>query len=96
MVNPAITGEAAGTAIAAAEALKAIGSIIIVEPNQFISILEKNEKPITVHSPSGFMTKHKYITSYKGLVFFTKSSTELIIPSFVEIIEAKKILIPQM
>ena len=95
MVNPAITGGATG-AVAAANAIRAIGSIVIVEPNEFISILEKNEKPITVHSPSSFMTKHKYITRYKGLVFFTKSGTELIIPSFVEIIEAKKILIPQM
>ena len=95
MVNPAMTGGAAGAA-AAANAIRAIGSIVIVEPNEFISILEKNEKPIVVHSPSSFMTKHKYITSYKGLVFFTKSSTELIIPSFVEIVEAKKILIPQM
>ncbi|MBW8000560.1 MAG: hypothetical protein FVQ80_00875 [Planctomycetes bacterium] len=95
MVNPAISGAGAG-AVIATNAISAIGSIVIVEPNEFISILEKSEKPIAVHSPSGFMTKHKYITSYKGLVFFTKSSTELIIPSFVEIIKAKKIFIPQM
>lgn len=95
MVNPAISGAAAG-AVIATNAISAIGSIVIVEPNEFISILEKSEKPIAVHSPSSFMTKHKYITSYKGLVFFTKSSTELIIPSFVEIIKAKKIFIPQM
>ncbi len=64
---------AAGAAAAIAEALKAMGPIICVEPQDFLAILEKTEKPLVVQSPSGFMTKYKYLTSYKGLTFFTKS-----------------------
>lgn len=89
-------GTVGGVAVAAADAMKAIGSVVFVEPNQFISILEKSEKPVVVRSPGGFLTKHKYLTSYKGLVFFTKSSMSLMIPAYVEIIEARKIIIPRM
>ncbi len=63
---------AAGAAAAIAVALKAMGPIICVEPQDFLGILEKAEKPLVVQSPSGLMTKYKYLTSYKGLTFFTK------------------------
>ena len=86
----------AGVAAAIAEALKAIGPIICVEPQDFLAILEKAEKPLVVQSPSGFMTKYKYLTSYKGLTFFTKSKDPLLIPGDVEMITAKKIVVPQI
>ncbi|MBN2455582.1 MAG: hypothetical protein JXB29_03450 [Sedimentisphaerales bacterium] len=87
---------AAGAAVAIAEAMKAMGPIICVEPQDFLAILEKAEKPLVVHSPSGFMTKYKYLTSYRGLTFFTKSKDPLLIPISVEMITAKKIVVPQM
>ena len=96
MTNPAIIGGVAGAAVAAADALKAMGSIVCVEPRNFLAILEKSQELLVVHSPAGFFSKHKYLTSYKGLVFFTKTSTTLAIPASVELIEAKKILLPQM
>ncbi len=87
---------AAGAAAAIAEALKAMGPIICVEPQDFLGILKKTEKPLVVHSPSGFLTRYKYLTSYKGLTFFTKSKEALLIPASVETITAKKIVVPQM
>ena len=87
---------AAGAVAAMAEALKAIGPIICVEPQDFLGILEKAEKPLLVHSPCGLLTKYKYLTSYKGLTFFTKSKEALLIPASVETITAKKIVIPQI
>ncbi|MHC4258997.1 MAG: hypothetical protein ACYSTF_01095 [Planctomycetota bacterium] len=87
---------AAGAAAAIAEALKAMGPIICVEPQDFLAILEKAEKPLVVQSPSGFMTKYKYLTSYKGLTFFAKSKDPLLILGSVELITAKKIVVPQM
>ena len=87
---------AAGAAAAIAEALKAMGPIVCVEPQDFLGILKKTEKPLVVHSPSGLLTKYKYLTSYKGLTFFTKSKEALLIPASVETITAKKIVIPQM
>ena len=92
-------GAAGFGAIQAANAMnasKAIGSVVTVEPEQFLDILGKTEKPLVVHSPSGFMTKNKYITSYKGLVFFTKTKDELLIPAAAEIVNAKKISVPEM
>ena len=87
---------AAGVAAAIAEALKAMGPIVCVEPQDFLAILERTEKPLVVHSPSGLLTKYKYLTSYKGLTFFTKSKDALLIPGSVEIIMARKIVVPQM
>ena len=81
---------------AMAEASKAIGGIIIVEPQNFLGILEKTEKPLVVYSPGKLVTRYKYITSYKGLTFFTQSKEALLIPASVETITAKKIVIPQL
>ena len=89
------TGGAAAAA-AIAQALKAMGSVICIEPQEFLAILEKSEKPLVVQSPSGLMTKYKYLTSYKGLTFFTKSKDPLLIPGSVELITAKKIVVPQL
>jgi hypothetical protein len=86
----------AGAAAVIANALKAMGAIVCVEPQEFLAILQRTEKPLVVHSPSGFLTKYKYLTSYKGLIFFTKSKDALLIPASVEMVAAKKIWIPQM
>jgi len=91
-----VGGGAAGVYAANIEALKAIGPIVCVEPQQFLAILEKVEKPLVVHSPGGFLTQHKYLTSYKGLVFFAKSKDALLIPASVEVVAAKKISVPQV
>lgn len=87
---------AAGAAAAMAEALKAMGSIVCVEPQDFLSLLKKTEQPLVVFSPAGFLTKYKYLTSYKGLTFFTKSKDPLLIPASVEVVTAKKISVPQL
>jgi hypothetical protein len=96
MTNGAAGAVGAGAVAAIAEALKAMGPIVCVEPQDFLGILEKAEKALVVHSPSGFMTKYKYLTSYKGLTFFTKSQEALLIPGSVEMITAKKIVVPQL
>ena len=95
MTNFAVSG-AVGAAAAIAEALKAMGPIVCVEPQDFLVILEKAEKPLVIQSPSGLMTKYKYLTSYKGLTFFTKSKDPLLIPGSVDVITAKKIVVPQI
>ena len=92
-----MTNGAAGAVAAAAadtNAIKAMGAIVVVEPQVFLDILQRSEKPLVVHSPVGFMTKYKYLTSYKGLAFFTRSKEALLIPAFVETITAQKIELP--
>lgn len=88
---------AGATAVAAmiAQAIKASGSIVRVEPNDFSSILSKINKPLIVLTESGFRKKkYQYLTGYKGLVFYTKSNTPFQLTSSTELIKAKKIWIP--
>ena len=87
-------GGAAAAAIA--NAIKASGVVVRVEPEAFASILQKIERPLIVYSQGGvFSTNHQYLTSYKGLAFFTKSREQIDLPRGAEIIIAQKIWTPQ-
>ena len=89
-------GAAAGAAAAIAQAIKASGAIVRVESTDFMTILEKVENPLVVHSESRFFsTKYHYLTSYKGLIFYTKSVTPLMLRPSMEIIRAKRIYVPE-
>ena len=77
-------------------AIKAMGSFVIVEAEEFLKLLEKEEKPVVVYCEGGFFSKNKYLTSYKGLTFFTKSKEFLPLPAGAEIILAKKISVPDL
>lgn len=99
MSNGGVIGGAAGGGAAAqaaiANAIRASGAIINVESTDFMTILQKIEKPLVVYSESTFLsTKYHYLTSYKGLIFYTKTTVPLTLPLSTEIIHAKKIWIP--
>ena len=97
MTNGAVAGgvAAAGAAAAAAQAIKASGAIVRVEPADFTTILDKVENPLLVYSESKFFsTKYHYLTAYKGLIFYTKSTTPLMLRPSVELIRARSIWIP--
>lgn len=88
---------AAAGAVAAmiAQAIKASGVLIRVEPKDFQSILARAPEPLVIHAEGGlFSTSYQYLVSYKGFAFFTKSSTPLLFPNGVETVRAKKIWIP--
>ncbi len=86
---------AAAAAAAIANAIKASGVLVTVEGNDFLTILTKTEKPLVVIASGGVMKKnYQYLTSYKGLAFFTKTSEPLMLPSKAEIITARQIHIP--
>jgi hypothetical protein len=85
----------AAAAAAIANATKASGIIVRVRAGDFMSILQRAESPLVVVSQGGVFTKHyRYLTSYKGLAFFTKSDAPLALPRRVEIVAADKIWIP--
>lgn len=89
----AVAGGVAAAAIA--NAIKASGAIVRVENGDFLSIIERAEKPLVVMTQKSFWSpSHKYISSYKGLAFFTKSAEPLRLPNDVELIMAKSISIP--
>ena len=88
---------AVGAAVIAAmaQATKASGAIVRMKPHAFMFILSKIEKPLVVTAQGGFLKKnYRYLTSYKGLVFFTKSSTPLRLNGNLELITVKEIWIP--
>ena len=85
----------AAAAAAIAQATKASGAIVSVESTDFMTILDKVERPLVVCSESKFIsTKYHYLTAYKGLIFYTKSLNPLMLRPSVETIRAKKIWIP--
>ena len=86
--------EAAAVA-AIANAAKASGVIVRVSPDDFHRIVQKIDKPLIVCATGGFFSKnYQYLTSYKGLAFFTKSDTPFELSAKVEVVLAEKIWIP--
>ena len=93
MSNGAAVAAAAAAAIA--NAIKASGTIVQVAPEDFMSILAKTKTPLVVQAQGGiFTTKYSYLTSYKGLAFYTKVTTPLNLPGDMELVVAKKIWMP--
>ena len=86
----------AGAAAAAiAQAIRASGVIVRVAPGGFRAILQRQDGPLVVHATGGFFnTNYQYLTSYKGLAFFTKSEYPMSLPAGTELVRAKKIWIP--
>jgi hypothetical protein len=86
---------AASHAAAVAQAIKASGAIVQIQPAEFETLARKAEQPLVVHATGGVFTKHhQYLMGYKGLVFFTKSQTQMNFPLKVEIINANRIWLP--
>ena len=89
------TGATTSAALAVAEAIKASGAIIRVEPEEFNKILARAEKPLVVTASGGFIkSSYQYLTGYRGFVFFTKSPTPLPLGGEIETVSAKSIWIP--
>ena len=77
---------------ALANAIKAQGVIVEVSPNDFDAILRQTEKPLVVHAESKIIrVTHKYLTSYRGMVFYTRLKEPLQFSRPVEMVEAKKL-----
>jgi len=85
----------AAMAAAIAQAIKASGVIVHVKERDFMSILARAEEPLVVCAQGGlFSTNYQYLTSYKGLAFFTKSGSPLPLPATAELVTAARIWIP--
>lgn len=87
----------AAAAAAIAQAIKASGAIIRMEPNDFSQIVGRADEPIVVMATSRIFSKvsYKYITSYKGLTFYTKSPSRLAFGTGALMVSAKNIWVPQ-
>lgn len=86
---------AAAAAAAIANATKASGAIVKMDPSEFEKILQREDKPLVVIAVGGLFSKHyKYLTSYRGLFFYSKSKKPMRLDSKVEVVMAENIWIP--
>ena len=86
---------AAGAAAAAiANAVKASGAIIRVEPGDFMNLVSRQKQPLVVMADKTFWSGYKYLCSYRGLIFYARSSAKINLPGDVELIMAGKIWVP--
>lgn len=72
------------------------GVLVTVEPADFTAILARAKEPLVVIAPGGwlFQERFQYLTSYKGLAFYTKSVEEIPLPAGTEVIQANKLWMP--
>jgi len=78
-----------------ANAVKASGTVVRVEPSEFAKLLDRAENPLVIYTQGGLIsTNHQYLISYKGFAFYTKSDEPIDLPKNAEVIVADKIWIP--
>ncbi len=78
-----------------ANAIKASGTVVQVEPAEFAKLLKKVESPLVIYAEGGMLqTNHQYLVSYKGFAFYTKAYEQIDLPKNTEVIVADKIWIP--
>jgi hypothetical protein len=88
-------GAAGAAAAAIANAIKASGVLIRVEPEEFSKLMNRARDPLIVVAEGGIFAKnYQYLMSYKGLAFFTKSGAPLPLPGGAELVNAGRIWIP--
>lgn len=86
---------AAAGAAAMIQAARASGVIVRMEPGDFGALLRRMKDPLVVASYGGFWRKsYEYLTSYKGLAFYTRSAEAIALPSGAEVVAASQIWIP--
>lgn len=86
---------AAAAAAAIANAIKASGVVVRLEPDEFLKVLRRASDPLVVLSePSGWFGKYQYLFSYKGLAFYARSKTPVALPTGCEVITVEQIWIP--
>lgn len=90
-----MSAAAAAAQAAINQAIKASGTLIRIEAEEFSRLIRNMDDGIVVEAETGiFSTSFKYLTSYKGLTFFTKSQVQISIPSKLEKIKARTIWMP--
>ena len=88
-------GAGAAAAAAVAQAIKASGAIVDLEPEEFQRILGRMESGLVIQTLGGFRKKtHEYLAAHAGFIFHTKSAQRLSLPSGVTTVWARKIWVP--
>ena len=92
-MSAAVAGASAQAGVI--RAIQASGVIVRVEPAEFQRLLDQMEEPLVVHALGGFFQpRHRYLTSFRGLAFFTFHADPLVLPGGCLVVEAQRIWIP--
>lgn len=98
-----MSGGAAGGGAAAAymsvisQAIKACGSIIRVDAQTFLGLMEAQPDGLYVWARGGLFGSHyKCLTNYRGMTFHCKCDSLPVFPAQAEVIEAKRLVIPDL
>ena len=97
MAYAAGAGVAAAAAAAIANAIKASGAIVEVDPEVFMAMLarERDSRPLVIMAEGGVIkTNYRYLAACRGFIFYTRSADSLMLPSYVDVITARKIWTP--
>jgi len=87
--------EAAAIAAMIANAVKASGTVVRIEPDEFVKILKKVDAPLVIYAEGGMIsTNYQYMVSYKGFAFYCKADDPIELPKKAEVVVADKIWIP--
>jgi hypothetical protein len=91
-------GIAPYAAVAAiANAIKASGVLVGLEPEEFERLVARIEEPLVVVAETGFFRRRiRYLVGYRGLAFHCKSRLPVQLPKGTELVTAKSISIPSM
>jgi hypothetical protein len=85
-----VVGMAGGAAIATA--MNSFNSYIVVEQSEFEQILARCDEPLVITFSGGFFSKkYRYVTDYKGYLFYTKLPHPLDLPPHAEVVQAKSV-----
>lgn len=86
--------ETGGAEVAAimGTATNVVGGIVRLEPPEFQKIINRGDSLVVVHAKGGvFRPNFQYLTSYKGILFFTKAKSPLQLGHKAELITTKSI-----
>ena len=82
---------------ALANAVKTSGVIVRLDPAEWLKVLKRTDNPLVVISRGGmFRRKYQYLTTYRGLAFYTSSEPPLVLPGRAELINAKSMWTPEI
>jgi hypothetical protein len=85
------SGDAAQTPVIGGRMFTERGTGVCVKLEDFLTILSRMEQPLVIITSEGYFTKiYKYVTAYKGFVFFAESLDKLEFASNVEVIYAQQ------
>jgi hypothetical protein len=87
---------AAAAAAAIANAIKASGALVEIEPRDFQDLVERIPEPLVLYKGAGgmFDRKHQYATSHRGFVFFARTREPLLLPTRVQLLPVMKMWMP--